>query len=82
MVEQTVVAPSQLRGWDKECKSLVDAAQALGWTGRISSKGHWIGRSPDGTETMAVQPKQSSNRGLENTKARFTRWCRNHGRSA
>jgi hypothetical protein len=65
-----------LPGFDKECRSLVYAMIEAGWTGRITSKRHWFGKSPDGKATITVPSKYGNNRGLANAEAQFTRWIR------
>lgn len=73
----TVTSPSELRGFDARARSLIADAMALGWTGRLSSKGHWIGRAPDGTATMSA-PRKMDDRGRtgRNAVAAFTRWVK------
>ena len=68
---------SRLRGFDQRSVALIREAEGYGWEGRVSSKGHWIGRSPDGTTTMSVPKKaDSGNRTLQNCRADFLRWQR------
>jgi hypothetical protein len=49
-----------------------------GWTGRRTSKGHWLGKAPDGTTTLTIPAKNGNNRGLANATAQFMRWLREH----
>jgi hypothetical protein len=65
-----------LPGWDKENRSLVYAMIESGWTGRITSKGHWFGKAPDGTTKITVPSKNGNNRGLANAEAQFMRWLK------
>lgn len=68
---------SRLRGFDQRAVALIHEAEDYGWTGRVSSKGHWIGRSPDGKTTMSVSKKvDSGNRTFQNCVADFRRWQR------
>lgn len=66
-----------LRGFDARARQIISAAIAEGWTGRISSKGHWIGRAPDGKATMSV-PRKMDDRGRTgaNARATFAKWLR------
>jgi hypothetical protein len=65
-----------LPGWDKENRSLVYAMIEAGWTGRITSKGHWFAKAPDGTTKITVPSKNGNNRGLANAEAQFMRWLK------
>jgi len=38
-------------------RRLIASYSAMGFTGRVSSKGHWIGHGPDGRTTVSVAPK-------------------------
>lgn len=67
-----------LRGFDKENRELVYAMIDSGWTGRITSKNHWLGRSPDGKATVTVPSKNGNNRGLKNATAQFMKWVRDN----
>lgn len=66
-----------LPGFDKENRELVYAMCDAGWTGRITSKNHWLGKAPDGKTTITVPSKQGNNRGLKNAHATYMRWLRN-----
>jgi hypothetical protein len=66
---------ADLAGYDKECIEVALSAQSLGWTGRMSSKGHMILRAPDGESTMSVS-RSSNGRSLANMKANLDRWKR------
>lgn len=74
-IEQRLPLPP-LAGFDKECRSLVYAMLEAGWTGRITSKRHWFGKSPDGKATITVPSKYGQNRGLANAEAQFMRWIK------
>jgi hypothetical protein len=65
-----------LGGFDKEAAALVRRMASRGWCGRITRQGHWLGRSPDGTVTVTVSPKNGSPRNLKNAEAVFRRWIR------
>lgn len=65
-----------LPGFAKENRELVNAMCEYGWTGRVTSKGHWLGKAPDGTTTLTVPAKNGNNRGLKNAHAVFMRWVK------
>lgn len=66
----------ELPGFDKENRELIYAMCDAGWTGRITSKRHWLGKAPDGKATITIPSKQGNNRGLKNAHAQFMRWVR------
>jgi hypothetical protein len=68
----------QLPGFDKDNKSLVYAMCEAGWKGRMTSKGHWLAKAPDGKTQITVPAKNGNNRGLKNANASFMRWLREH----
>lgn len=68
----------QLPGFAKENKELVYAMIEAGWKGRVTSKGHWLGKAPDGTTQITVPAKNGNNRGLKNAHATFMRWLKEH----
>jgi hypothetical protein len=59
---------------DEEAWSIVAEAQDLGWKFRRSSKGHLIGRAPDGKTTMSVARDSLRARSGRNQRAEFERW--------
>jgi hypothetical protein len=67
-----------LPGFAKENKSLVFAMIDAGWTGRITSKGHYLAKAPDRKTQITVPAKNGNNRGLANAHAQFMRWVRDH----
>jgi hypothetical protein len=67
-----------LPGFDKENRTLVYAMYDAGWTGRRTSKGHFLMKAPDGKQQITVQAKNGNNRGLKNANAQFMRWVRDH----
>jgi hypothetical protein len=67
-----------LPGFDKENRELVYAMHDAGWTGRRTSKGHFLAKAPDGSTQITVQAKNGNNRGLRNAKSTFLRWVREH----
>lgn len=67
-----------LAGFDKENRELIYAMCDAGWTGRITSKRHWLGKAPDGKTTITVPSKNGNNRGLKNAHATFMRWVKAH----
>jgi hypothetical protein len=74
----TILHYPDLPGFDKHNRELIYAMCDAGWTGRRTSKGHWLGKAPDGHSTITVPSKQSNNRGLKNAQATFMRWVREH----
>ena len=64
------------KGFDRESRDLISEAEGWGWTFRLSSKGHAIGKAPDGRTTMSVTPRQSKARTGRNQRAEFERWVR------
>jgi hypothetical protein len=55
-------------------RRLITKYAELGFKGRISSKGHWIGHGPDGRTTVAVAPKlRGRGRSTTNQVAEFAR---------
>lgn len=70
--------PDLPRSFDAKARRLIFAMTDVGFTGRVTSKGHWLAKAPDG-ETFTVAPKSSApNRGAQNAEAQFKRWLRNH----
>ena len=67
-----------LPGFDKENRELVYAMHDAGWTGRRTSKGHFLAKAPDGKAQITVQAKNGNNRGLKNARSTFLRWVRDH----
>ena len=66
---------ADLAGFDGGAKALIAEMVAFGWTGRRTSKGHWLGKSPDGTATITVPAKMDvPNRSAQNTRAEYRRW--------
>lgn len=62
-----------LRTFDDTAKKLVLKAMELGGTGRISSKGHAILRSPSGQTLSVARSLGRGNRSRQNTVAAFNR---------
>lgn len=65
-----------LPGFAKENRELVYAMADAGWTGRMTSKGHFLAKAPDGKTQVTVPAKNGNNRGLKNSHAQFMRWMR------
>ena len=66
-----------MRSFSQEARELIEAAEGAGWTWRLSSNNHAIGRAPDGITTLSVSTKLSrSNRGYQRATAEFARWIR------
>jgi predicted RNA binding protein YcfA (HicA-like mRNA interferase family) len=55
----TQTAPGRLRlsGFSREKAALIRQMEDDGWTGRVSSRGHAIMRSPDGTDVVLGEPQ-------------------------
>lgn len=65
------------KSFSKEAKGLIERLEGQGWTFRLSSAGHAIGRAPDGERTISIQPRLSArNRGYQNTLSEIKRWER------
>lgn len=64
---------SDLKAWDTTMWGIIADAQSEGWLFGMSSKGHAIGRSPDGTTTISV-PSKDVRRSGKNARAELTRW--------
>lgn len=67
-----------LPGFDKRNRELVYAMIDAGWTGRITSKRHFMGKAPDGKTQITVPSKDGNNRGFANAHAQFMRWVKEH----
>lgn len=67
-----------LPGFDKRNRELIYAMCDAGWTGRRTSKGHWLALAPDGKSKITVPAKDGNNRGWKNAHAQFMRWLREH----
>ena len=78
MTAQPLLGYPDLPGFDKENRELIYAMCDAGWTGRITSKRHWLGKAPDGKTTITVPSKNGNNRGLKNSHATFLRWVKQH----
>lgn len=74
--EYAKMTREQARSLDEDAWSVMDEAQTMGWQFRRGSKGHYIGRAPDGKATMAVSPKTGNARAGRNMRAEFERWKR------
>lgn len=64
---------SDLKAWDSTMWGIIADAQAEGWLFSVSSKGHAIGRSPDGKATISV-PQTDKARSGKNARAELERW--------
>lgn len=69
------ITRADLRGFGDLNISLALEAGRFGWTGRVSSKGHLIMRSPDGRATMSLA-RLEGKRAHRNNLADFRRWLR------
>lgn len=72
---------NDLRAWDAKAWAIIRDAQDLGWTFRVSGKGHAIGRAPDGKSTMSVANRYDSKRSGTNARAELERWKKQHDTS-
>ena len=75
----TQTPPGRLRlsGFSREKAELIRQMEDDGWTGRISSRGHALLRSPDGTASCSVSPKVGSpTRDRGNSQMIYKRWKR------
>lgn len=66
------------RAFEDESWEIIDAAQQHGWKFRVSSKGHAIGRAPDGKTTLSVSPQNKGTSTRRNQRAPWERWLRQH----
>ena len=71
--EWTKLTRADLTVFHTDMRDIIMDAMERGGLGRISSKGHAILRSPNGTTTMSVPSKPKSNRNLQNCRADFNR---------
>lgn len=63
-----------LSRFGRENLALINSMIHDGWTGRVTSGGHWFGASPDGTATVTVPSKAANNRSLTNAEAIYKKW--------
>jgi hypothetical protein len=64
-------------GFSAEAKALLAEYESHGWTFRVSSKGHAIGKAPDGEETVSIGRQLSrANRSQQNAEAPLRRWLK------
>lgn len=69
-----------LTGFDKRARQMIDLALQRGWTGRMTSKGHFLAKAPDGKTTITIPSKMDSKaRGAANAMSIFKRWMREQG---
>lgn len=74
---QTPQRRLRLSGFAREKVALIRQMEDDGWTGRVSSRGHALMRSPDGTMTCSVAPKTGSpTRDMGNSQMIYKRWKR------
>ena len=67
----------RLPGFDAKANGLIELLTDYDWTGRVTSKGHWLGKAPDGKTTITVPSKMDNpSRAEANAKATFKRWVR------
>jgi hypothetical protein len=77
MGQPSAITTAPPPGFDRTARAMVKDMLAHGWTGRLSSKGHWIGRAPDGVTTISVPRNlDAPNRARQNANADWTRWKR------
>jgi hypothetical protein len=66
-----------LGGFSAESTALIREYESHGWTFRVSSKGHAIGKAPDGAETTSIGRQLSpANRSQQNAEAPLRRWLK------
>lgn len=78
MAEYISLTRADVPGHDDQAKDLIVEMVALGWTGRLSSKGHAIMRSPDGESTSSIARDSKRGRSGRNARADFERWKSAH----
>jgi hypothetical protein len=66
-----------LGGFDANAKKIITTLEGYGWVFEVSSKGHAVGKAPDGTTTCSVARRLSrANRSQQNAEAVVKRWER------
>jgi hypothetical protein len=67
----------KIPGFDDKAMGLVNLLIDYGWTGRVTSKGHWLGKAPDGKTTITIPSKMdNASRAERNARATFRKWVR------
>jgi hypothetical protein len=67
----------RIPGFDDKAMGLIELLSDYDWTGRVTSKGHWLGKSPDGKTSITIPSKMDNpSRAEKNAKATFKRWVR------
>jgi len=67
-----------LRGFDSRARSIIETAHQFGWTGRVTTKGHYLMRAPDGLAITVPSKLDGRPRSEKNTIAPFRKWLREH----
>lgn len=65
---------TSLRGMPQDLRAVVKAALKAGWTGKWTTSGHVMLRSPDGTFTYTAPGTPSDWRSTKNLSAAIKRW--------
>jgi hypothetical protein len=67
----------RLAGFDDKANGLIELLHDYEWTGRVTSKGHWLGKAPDGKTTITIPSKMDNpSRAERNARATFKKWVR------
>jgi hypothetical protein len=75
----TKLGPRELRKFDERARAIITEAQDLGWTFRVSNRGHAIGRAPYGHATFSVADTIDSKYGGSRIARReLERWKKEH----
>lgn len=72
----SAITRADMAGFDAKCIDLAMEAQELGWTGKMSSKGHMIMRAPDGETTFSISRRWTNGRAGMNMRSNLERWKR------
>ncbi|MFI9629250.1 C2H2-type zinc finger protein [Streptomyces sp. NPDC052042] len=72
---------SDLAAFDQEARDLILESMAIGYLGRVSSKGHCILRNNTGGSAAVPRSMTSSNRSAQNTRADVRRLMAEHRRT-
>lgn len=69
------MATVSTKNFSREAREIIKRLEDQGWTFRVSSNGHAIGKSPEGSHSISVAPRLSArNRAYQNTLAEVRRW--------
>lgn len=68
---------ASLGGFDANAKKIITTLEGYGWVFEVSSKGHAVGKAPDGVTTASIARRLTrANRSQQNAEATVKRWER------